>query len=287
MEEWRDITASKNEIDTQNIFDEFSVSDTVAEEVKDVDKKKHKDLYYYIKRISKVFFVWNILLFVFITVAYTYIYLQNSETKTEYSVLTPICSIFLWRAEIGGWSCYGVNALDVEYRKKLNAEKKSQISEILPLLWETYSMENFSFSQRISFLLEKTENRLRPLEILSEFDEIKNKFAPTDRWEISCYDITISWKNLVQLNCDAFSADWDNSIVDLQDGSIWSVSWWWTSISRASSFINFLENYPNSPFQILNKPKTFNSMSVQNGPYTNKTTIQLQMQYTGANNLSL
>lgn len=286
MKEWSNTTSSKNDIDTHNIFDEFSVSDTVAAEVKDVEEKRHKDLYYYLEKISKVSFVCNILFFLFIMVSYTYIYLQNSPTKKEYSFLTPICNIFLWKAEIWWGSCFGVTALEKEYRDKLDTEREIQIGKILPLLWETYSMENFAFSQRVSFLLEKSESRLRPLEILSEFDEIKNKFAPTDKWEISCYDITISWKSLIQLNCDAFSADWDKSIVDLQNGSIWSVSGGGTSISRASSFINFLEKYPNSPFQILNKPTTFNSVNVQSWPYTNKTTIQLQMQYTGANNLS-
>ena len=124
-----------------------------------------------------------------------------------------------------------------------------------------------------------------PLEILEEFDRVKNKFSPTDKWEISCRDISISlWK--INITCDAFSADWNTDIVSLDEERITELSWWGTSISRASSFLYFFENLPDSRFEILDKPQTFTSENVQLWPYTQKTTFEFQLQYIEDFNLS-
>jgi hypothetical protein len=55
---------------------------------------------------------------------------------------------------------------------------------------------------------------LKPLEILEAFDSLKNTFSPTDKQEISCYDISIR-EDILDITCDAFSSDWNTDIVTL------------------------------------------------------------------------
>lgn len=144
-----------------------------------------------------------------------------------------------------------------------------------------YDIRNFNLSRKVLFLLDKTENRSEPLTVLSAFDELKNKYAPVDKSEITCYNIEIYDDRTLDVTCDAYASDWDAKIVDVKDGVIQSISGGGTSVSRASSFINFLETYPGTYFTIESKPEEFVSTEVRQGPYTNKTTIQLRMKYIG------
>ena len=269
----------KENLDTQNIFEEFTNSGAVQDELEKVDISANKDIFYYIKKATNVIFIWNIILFICIIFSVFYIFIQEKEAKQEYGFLSPICFLFLWEGSLGGNTCYGVRPILREYEQKLKREWEEQTQRVLPLLEEIYSIENFNFSKRASFLLTKSEQRLEPLEILSSFDELKTQFAPRDKSEITCFNIAISQGNILELTCDVFSSDWDNSIAFLENGSIGSLSWWGTSISRAGSFIDFIENYPRSPFTVLDKPTSFTIETVQNGPYTKKTTIQLQLWY--------
>ncbi len=283
----KDNSSPQEDFNTQNIFDEFTESQDIGDEVKKVEALAEKDVYYYLKKLSRFFLVCNTLLFLGVIFSVIYVYIQDSEDKREYSLLSPICSLFLWKWEIWGGSCYGVAWVLQEYREKVDSESSIQAEKILPLLWEVYALENFNFSKRASFLLQKTEERLMTIEILSAFDELKTKFAPRDKSEISCYNVSISSVNNMLVSCDIYSSDWDSSIANLEDGSISSNSWWGTSISRASSFIDFLENYSESPFNILDKPWILTVENVQNWPYTRKTTIQLQLQYSRLSDLPL
>jgi hypothetical protein len=96
---------------------------------------------------------------------------------------------------------------------------EGQASQVLPMLGQAYSIQNFNLSKKVSFLLEKNSTRLKPLEILDAFDELKNIFSPTDKGEIQCYDISIVEDSL-SITCDAFSSDWNTDIVTINDGSI-------------------------------------------------------------------
>ena len=91
----------------------------------------------------------------------------------------------------------------------------------------------------------------------------------------------------MEVTCDAFSSHWDSKIVNLDNGNIGFVDGGGTSISRASSFIYFLDNYGDSPFKVIEKPEKLSSKAVQGwGPYTQVTTFQLQLQYTKTEDLS-
>jgi len=267
-------------VSSENIFDEFTNSDEIKKEIEQTDKNIEKDIYFYLKKISSVLLVLNIIALLLILFSAFYIYVQEGEDKKEFSFLSPVCSVFLWSNEYFPNTCYGISAVYLEYGDELSSETNNQIVRLLPLIWEVYSLENFNLSKKVSFILEKSENRLTPLRMLENFDEIKNIFSPTDKWEIACYDIAIS-NNILDITCDSFSSDWNTDILTVQDTTLASLPGWWTSISKASSFLYFIENYSKSLFEIIEKPSSFNSQSVQVPPYTQKTTFQFQLQFVG------
>ncbi len=260
----------------ENIFDEFTNSEEIRKEIAQSDMSSEKDIYFYLKKISSVLLVLNILTLLFILLGMFYIYVQNGEQKKEYSYLSPVCSLFLGSNEYFPNTCYWVSALLSEYQSKLWEETQNQVTTILPLLWQVYSLENFNLSKKVSFILEKSENRLRATEILSEFDRIKNIFSPTDKWEIDCYDITIS-ASILDVTCDSYSSDWNTDILTVNDTTLLSLPGGGTSISKASSFLNFIESYSNSSFEVIEKPTKFNAENTQKSPYTQKTTFQFQL----------
>lgn len=271
-------------VDSENIFDEFTDSSDIKSEISAVDKKSLRDMYYYIKKISVVILIINILLFMALFIGSLYIYIQEKEVKKEYSFLSPICSLFLWNSNITPGTCFGVTPLLSEYEDALSQEMQSQSQEISPTLWDVYSIENFNLSKKVSFLLEKSDTRLRPLEILEAFDELKNIFSPTDKWEVVCYDILIT-EDILDIKCDAFSSDWNTDILTLNDWSIQTLPWWGTSISKASSFMYFIENYRDSPFVVIEKSSSLSSFPVS-WPYRKKTIFALKLQYAPREDLN-
>lgn len=51
--------------------------------------------------------------------------------------------------------------------------KQKQADAVLSLVGDVYGFENFRFSKKVSFLLEKSSNRLEPSSILASFDQLK------------------------------------------------------------------------------------------------------------------
>ncbi len=85
----------KEDFNESNIFDEFSQAQKVGEEVKKIQETEERDVFYYFKKVGSFFLVINILLFITISLAAVYIYLQTQTEKKEYSFLKPVCSLFL------------------------------------------------------------------------------------------------------------------------------------------------------------------------------------------------
>ena len=269
---------------TENIFDELSNSAEIKQEIEKADKVNEKDIYYYLKKISGLLMILNIVTLLFILLGAYYIYVQQSDERKEYSYLAPICSLFVWSNAYFPNTCYGITYALNDYSQKLETETQKQVNLLLPLVGEVYSLENFNLSRKMSFILEKSKDRLKPKEILENFDLIKNAFSPTDKWELQCYDITIS-NNILSATCDAYSSDWNTDILTVRETTLVTLPWWGTSVSKASSFLYFLENYAESSFEILEKPRSFSSESVQIAPYTQKTTFQFQLLYKEDGNI--
>jgi len=275
---WDTSKEISKDINSENIFDEFTNSQDIKKELEKNEKSSDRDVYYYLSKISG-FFLWiNIVLFLTIITCFVYVYVQNQDDKREYSFLSPICWLFLWNESIYPGTCYGVSSVLSEYKNKLETLTSEQSNKIFPLLESRYSIENFNLSKKVSFLLEKWETRLKPLEILNEFDKMKNIFSPTDKSEISCYSINII-NNVVTMTCDSYSSDWNTDILSVENNSLKAVSGGGTSISKASSFIDFFERYSASNFEVLQKPESFTSEVFQSGPYTQKTSFEFSLLY--------
>ena len=87
-------SSSENEdFSVSNIFEDFE-NDLDME--KDIDKKQNeiqKDSLYYLKLISSILKILNIIVFLSIIVIYFYIDIQKSDKS--YELFNPICSVFL------------------------------------------------------------------------------------------------------------------------------------------------------------------------------------------------
>jgi len=82
-------------VNSENIFDEFTNSDEIKKEIEQTDKNIEKDIYFYLKKISSILLVLNIIALLLILFSAFYIYVQEGEDKKEFSFLSPVCSLFL------------------------------------------------------------------------------------------------------------------------------------------------------------------------------------------------
>lgn len=267
-------------INTENIFDELSVESETHKDVEREQEREKKDKYFYIKKTNTVLIFFNIVCFLSIILFSFYYYIQTSEQKKEYAFLNIICPIFQWEWYIDNQeNCRWIDSVLSEQKKNLNKLKEQQSKLVLDVISDVYSLDNFNLSKNIVFLLDRSENRLKPSEILTEFDAMKLEFSSSDKSDISCSNIHIYDEESFSIDCDIFSSDWDSKIYVFESGSKLAKKWWGTSISRAASFVDFLENAEKSPFHIVEKPKQYTAQKIQKPPYTQVTSISLKMKY--------
>lgn len=273
---------SENEINESNIFKELSWElDFWNEQASKKDSLKQiKDLKYYLKLSSKILLLVNIFIFVIILFSYSYIKIQNDSDLLEVSYLNPICPVLVW-LDISSqvWDCSSVSALSYKYNSMIDSIKSDsskKIWEIAPLL---SSIKNFTLSKDVKFLVDRTQNRLRPSDILEEFDRLKNNFSSSDKWQIKCQNVEISAPDTFSISCSAYSSDWNISI---QTWDAWKkVSW--TSISLAANFIDYIEKNSKN-LEITDKQKSFTAENFSwNWYYTKKTDFTLNMKYNQNN----
>jgi len=271
-------------IDSTNIFDEFGVDDKLKKEVEWIEKEKEKDVVYYIWVTSNFFTFMNMIMLLLFVMWGTYFYVQNDDYMKDSVYLTPVCKIFVddkWEYD----DCSSVSSLIVDYDKKNKELINKYYKRNIPLIESIYKNLRFVDSREVSFLLNKTKNKLKVLDILSKFDKIKNDFSPLNKTRIKCEEININSNNEFTIKCSAFSWVWDWEILWYSWSNKWKNKVEWTSISVASSFINFIEKINNSNFIILEKPRKFSFVEiVDNNGYTRKTEFKLKLKYI--NNIS-
>lgn len=272
----------EQELDNNNIFEDFAEDDSLGEEVKTLEEKRKKDTYFYLKIVSDILKVWNLLLFLFLGVAFIYSFIQNKDEFAEYSILAPACNIFLWDVAEDIDTCYSVSYYLRKIEEDLENEKVWQTQKVASLIGDIYLVDNFIYSKVVNFLINTSKNSLQPIEILSHFDHLKNKFEPIDKSRIVCGDIAIYEPWFLEARCEAFSSDWDTDIPEIDEGIISESESGGTSISLASSFIDFLETNSDSQFTVVDKQKIFFTNNVTGkGIYTKKTPFTLKLRYEG------
>ncbi len=267
------------EIETSNIFDDFSDDSSLVEEVNKIKKESNRDLFFY---ISKAWSFFQTIFLFWIAVASTlflYIYIQNDENFKNSNILDPICPVFLSDIENVSPFCSSISSLQVDYTNKLNSLKESQKSSILHILERLYEIENFTKTKEVLFLANKSEDKLKVLDIMNKFDDLKNDFDSLDKQKIQCDSIIIdSQKEVLTMNCTAYSA-WYEKGLRWFDGSA-NTNVKGTSLSIANSFLNFIEK-KSDVFTIIDRQKVFKSEKIiwWKIDFTNKTVFNLKLKY--------
>lgn len=268
------------DFDNQNIFEDFTSDDSLEKEVKTHEESTKRDLFYYLKAVSGFLKIINTFLFIIIAVFSGYLYIQQTTSEREYAFLNPICFLFLWNAAETTNSCYSVSWYLNKSEENLESLKIYQTDQIASLIGDIYLVDNFIYSKIVSFLISISKDALNPTEILVEFDRLKNKFEPVDKSKIVCQDINIVQWWILEARCEAYSSDWDTKVPEIKEGVLSNSTTGGTSISIASSFIEFLENDPSSKFTLLEKQKVFFSSNVTElWVYTKKTPFTIKIQY--------
>jgi hypothetical protein len=75
-----------------------------------------------------------------------------------------------------------------------------------------YEKENFLKSKDVTFLLDKSENKLQMIEVLERFDSLKKDFLSVDKSRIQCKNMSIdSTEKTLSITCDAYSQGYENN----------------------------------------------------------------------------
>jgi hypothetical protein len=89
----------------------------------------------------------------------------------------------------------------------LENTENQQVESILGILKRLDEVANFNNTNEVLFLLDKSQNKLKVLNILEKFDNLKNEFDKIDKQKIQCNSLIIdSKKEILSMDCTAYSA---------------------------------------------------------------------------------
>ncbi|MDP2090424.1 MAG: hypothetical protein Q8K30_02400 [Candidatus Gracilibacteria bacterium] len=266
-------------IDTSNIFDDFSQDSSLIEEVDKLKKENNKDKFYYLSKTAHVLQTIFWILFFILIILFSYIYIQNNKNISDSNLLDPLCFVFIGDIKNDDTFCSSISSLNTKYKTRLENAQQMQIKGILGILEKLYEVENFTKTKEIIFLSDKSNNKLKVLEILEKFDNIKNQFNAVDKQKIQCNGISIDANtSTISMSCSAYSAGYERGFkgFDASDDNFIKG----TSISIASSFLNFITKKADV-FTIIDRQKVFKSESIlgEKTDFTNKTSFNLKLKY--------
>ncbi len=290
---------------TDNIFKELSWNiDFWKQEVED-NTVNQKDKWYYMNLSSNILSIINIFLVFFIIWFFFYFSVQKDSSYQNSSLIDPFCFLILWdnRADIDSWEyCYSVAWLTQKFSSKISELKnaivlwKDKNKWLDSIFYDLYNIENFKSSKEWEFLISNKLNKLKVIDILNDFDKMKDDFLGWSVWNIECKDVKITQEGEMSISCESFSSTWQ--LADAKE-NIWIIwnSWeiWkkddligWTSITLAASFLNFIEKNSSYNFELIDKQKIFSSEFAWEWAYVKKTKFDLKLKYNNLkNNLSL
>lgn len=275
-----------SKLNTSNIFDEFEVDEQTKQEIDDIRKDINKNWVYYMNKIWLFFKYINFLFFIVLIIAFSYIFIQKSDSdfvnNKEY--LNPICSILSWTNSNSSSNCSSLAISIKNIDKNNDILSKEFLKKTIPIIEESYEIDNVKNSKESIFIIDKSLNKNDPLFILNEFDKIKNDFTWIDKQKIKCSDINIDG-NIFEAKCSAFSTLWYDDIPWLNwEKTVNTLNW--TSITLASSFINYISE--NDKINLLDKQKEFNIIPYfWEWNFIYKTDFKLKFEYDHGSNLAL
>lgn len=274
--------STKND-DELNIFEDFNSNEDLKKEIEELKEEKKRDFFFYAIHTWSLLKVMNLMLFLFFSVLYVYFYLQDKEDLFDSQILNPVCSYFLW--DINSWdvSCSSVTHAINKAQAENNTLKNNQFTSVVKVVPNVYSSLNWFEWEEITFLLSKTKNRLRPMEIIEEFDILKNSFETDDKKKITCVDLRIDNEYKLSAKCSALSRWYETKIV-WYDWSKWeNVLVSGTSASIAASFLNYIKKKSKWKFILIDQQREFSSIDDIQDWYTKKTNFDLKLQYNSDN----
>lgn len=280
---------------SDNIFAELSWELDFWHEKEDTPLAQKKDKIYYLKLAWSSLLILNIVVFVFMIVWLLFVKAENNDSLYNTSYLDPFCWILLSDEMKNTWDyCSSVASLIKDYDKRKNDLEKVIVDKLSFIINDTYVIENFINSKEVTFLIDNKNNRIKILDVLNDFDNLKNDFSGGDKKMIDCSFINVTNDTSLEVSCDVNSSSWEVS------DSNWKwIIWYtwdrnssiieWTSISIAASFLNFIQKNPKYNFQLIEKQKDFVSESiVWEWSYVKKTNIKFKLKYNNLkNSLSL
>ncbi len=276
-------------INTSNIFDEFDSDWDLLSEVQKLKEENERDVYYYLSIATGVLKTLFVLMLFAIIIVGSYIYLQKNDSLNNKSFLNPICNILNWWVPIPNNvnNCSSVSYTIDSYESSIKKLKQEQTEAILPLISSIYQKQNFTKTKEVSFLLDKSENKLDVLGIINEFDKLKNNYLWLEKSKIQCENLKIDSEEMIlSMKCASYSMWFEREII----GFSWEKKdrdLVWTSMSIANSFLNYIEKQSKNTqddnkvytFDIIDRQKVFSNQSVtwERSGYTSKTNFDLKL----------
>lgn len=267
------------DIDTSNIFDEFTENSNLIDEVEKIKMDRNRDLFYYLKKSASFIQVLFWISFFSAILLFWYIHIQNDENLKNSIILDPFCPIILGDIKNKDSLCSSVSSLKSTYENDLAIVKDNQSISILKIIEKLYEVKNFTKTKEIIFLSQKSSSKLSVLSILEEFDDMKSEFDKVDKQKIQCNSLIIDWeKETLSMVCIAYSA-WFEKWLRWFDGTNSSLLMG-SSVSIANSFINFIE-MQSKIFKIVDRQKVFKSENNiwLKTDFTNMTRFSLKLKY--------
>ena len=264
----------------KNIFNDFDSDASLQVELKNIKEKESKDMFYFLSKFLIVLEIIVVLAFLFSIWGFLYTYIQKDSEFSNKEFLNPICSIFngdlvdewAWCSSIS----YNKRIIDSRL-KELNKEQAKLVLNILPMIYEK---ENFLKTKEIAFLNDKSQNKLKVLDIIAKFDQVKNEFTWVEKKKLQCNNLTISAKDrTLSMKCEAYANGYTSWIIwPSWNKNSESDSLSGTSISIANSFINYIEKNYTKYFSVIDRQKTFDvEPIVWSWAYTKKTPFDLKL----------
>lgn len=288
-----DVDTNKSTTKSDNIFKELSGDLDFWKDLDNTETKDVKDKLYYLKLSSNIFSFVNIIVVFMVLSSFLYTYIQNDPEFYDKSYLNPVCYFLIWDIENDWSNCSWAAALLNNYTTKTNDLKNVHSEKISEIIEDLYTINNFSQSPEIEFLSIAKNLKIKPLDILNEFDKLKNDFSRGDKESIQCENFVINSSMELTASCTAYSSSWEKVV-----WNEWWIIWYnwnkssnpieWTSISVAASFLNYIDLNRQYNFKLLEKPTSFSAENViWEGPYVKKTSFNIRLKYNALNNLSL
>ncbi len=266
-----------NNIEDFNIFNEIKDNSIAQKELLDEKTKNEKNIYDYLLFYWNIIKIFDYILFFIIVFWLAYIFIQKSDSYAEKSYLNLICPILVWweiNTYISWNACSSITALNDEYTNKLTNLKQKNFSDIWKILPDLYSL-TYKDSKEKEFLLNKSKDRLKVLNVIEEFENLKMNYWNWDSKKVVCKSMAIDENKVVKFDCEAYSTEWDE--IPGYSSEI-NEKYYWKSIAVALSFLDYLKNN-SSKFTLINQQKEFSQDMTNTNYYFYKTKFKIELKY--------